>query len=116
MNNRSIFELAFNIVKIGIEKALEAKENESISFFRGYVNYPQLSYKDNGFPSVYKNPYGHNKVVDYEKYFKVNSSIDKDKIDLMEVEGYTELKELLLKCNKYKEIFGPPNGVVYLLH
>jgi hypothetical protein len=75
MNNQTIFELVFNIVKIGIKKALEAKENESISLFRGYVNYPQLSYQANGFPRVFKNPYGHNKIVDYEKYFIVNSTL-----------------------------------------
>lgn len=110
MNNPAIFEIAFNIVKIGVEKAIEAKKNEITSFFRGYVDYPQLSYRDNGFPHVFKNPYGYNKKVDYEKYFCVNSSFDKDKIDLGDIKGYKELRELLLNCHEYKEIFGPPNG------
>lgn len=105
MYKDNIFELVFRLVKKGVEEVLEKKSKERVSLFQGYTNYPTLSYKKNGFPSIFKSPYGNDSVIDYEKYFQINSSIDNDKINLTKFAEYDELKTLILQCDKYLEIY-----------
>ena len=44
-------------------------------------------------------------MINYEQYFKINSSIDNEKIDLTKFVEYDELKTLILQCDKFLEIY-----------
>lgn len=105
MSKENLFELVFEVVKKGIVEVLEKKSKDMVTLFRGHTNYPTISYEKNGFPSIYKSPYGNNNVIDYNQYFNTNSNIDNDKIDLTKFVEYTELKNLILQCDKYIEVY-----------
>ncbi|MCR8996263.1 hypothetical protein [Brevibacillus laterosporus] len=105
MNREYIFEIVFKIIKKAIADVLEIKSKKSVTFFQGYANYPVLSYRKNGFPSIFKSPYGSETLIDYEDYFMINPNYDKDKIDLTNYPEYDELKTLILKCDKYLEVY-----------
>ncbi len=107
MSKENLFELVFKVVKKGITEVLEKKSKETVALFRGHTNYPTISFEKNGFPSIFKSPFGNDNVIDYEKYFKTNPNIDNenDKIDLTKFAEYTELKNLILQCDKYIEVY-----------
>ncbi|PFA02699.1 HEPN domain-containing protein [Bacillus cereus] len=107
MSKEDLFELVFEVVNKGIVEVLEKKSKERVTLFRGYTNYPTISYRKNGFPSIFKSPYGSDSVIDYEKYFKTNPNSDNDKIDITKFAEYIELKNLILQCDKYIEIYSP---------
>ncbi|MEH7038591.1 hypothetical protein [Bacillus pseudomycoides] len=105
MSKENLFELVFEVVKKGIAEVLEKKSKERVTLFQGHTNYPTISYGKNGFPSIFKSPYGSDSVIDYETYFKANSNLDNDKIDLTKFAEYIELKNLILQCENYIEIY-----------
>lgn len=105
MSEKILFELVFEIVKKGIVEVLEKKSKDTVTLFRGHTNYPTISYGKNGFPSIYKSPYGNKNVIDYEHYFNANPNIANDKIDFTNFAEYTELKNLIFQCDKYIEVY-----------
>ncbi|PGM61833.1 hypothetical protein CN947_12985 [Bacillus cereus] len=114
MSEKNLFEIVFEIVKKGIVEVLEKKSKDTVTWFRGHTNYPTISYGKNGFPSIYKSPYGNHNVIDYEQYFNANPNIDNDKIDFTNFPEYTELKNLILQCDKYIEVYRLSNEDKYI--
>ncbi|MHC0551361.1 hypothetical protein [Salinicoccus sp. CNSTN-B1] len=104
-----IFELSFIVVCKGIQDILEQHAKASSIFLNGYMDYPLLSYRKNGFPSISRSTFGPKEPINYGYYLMENRSFDKDKIDVTKYKEYKELESLLLKCDKFLKVYRPPN-------
>lgn len=105
MIEKKLFEIVFELVKKGIVTVLEKKSRDTAIFFRRHTDYPTISYEKNGFPSIFKSPYGNKNIIDYTQYFNTNPNIDNDEIDLTKFTEYDELKNLILQCDRYIEVY-----------
>ncbi len=108
MNKKLIFDLSFEIVNRAVQEILEKHSKESSILLKGYMNYPVLSYRDNGFPSISKSMLGPDKPIDYGKYLMKNKNYDEDKIDVTKYKEYEKLEFLLTKSERYLNVYQPP--------